>query len=57
MKTQNNNPICPYTKNECISFITDNLNCKMCSEYGNGVRATGATPFLGWILKKLKVIK
>jgi len=49
MKTKEKNPKCPYSKNDCID-VTDDMDCKVCHEYGNGVRATGAMPILSWIL-------
>lgn len=51
----NRNPICPYSKKDCSFQDMDGYtNCSNCSSYGNGVRATGALPILGWIITKLK---
>lgn len=41
MKQKNCNPVCPYTKQDCIHYMKEDLNCRSCIEYGNGVRATG----------------
>lgn len=52
---KNNNPVCPYSGNDCNSQDMDGYtDCRNCPDYGNGVRATGAMPGLEAILKDIK---
>lgn len=51
----NGNPICPYSRNECNNQDMDGYtDCSNCSDYCNGVRATGEMPFLNWLSTKIK---
>lgn len=46
---------CPYDNKGCDGVDTSGMtkiDCKNCYRYNNGVRATGATPVLEWILRK-----
>ena len=57
-KVFNGNPICPYTRNNCNSQDMDGYtDCRNCPDYGNGVRATGATPILGSIIEFFKSLR
>lgn len=52
------NPICPYTKKDCNGQDLDGYtDCKDCSNYGNGVRATGGMPGLEWLINIFKKSK
>ena len=51
----NTNPVCPYTKKDCICKDIEYIDCKACNEFGNGVRATGDMPLLRWLLEKLHI--
>ena len=52
---KNGNPICPYTKKDCTLQDMDGYtNCSNCSDYGNGVRATGDMPISGWLITMIK---
>jgi hypothetical protein len=48
---------CPYQNFGCpfvdTSDMTKSVKCTECKYYDRGIRATGATPILAWILKKL----
>ena len=51
------NPICPYSKKDCnIQDMDGYTDCSNCPNYGNGTRATGELPILGWIIERLKLI-
>jgi hypothetical protein len=48
---------CPYDDLDCTRVDTSGMNkedCRKCNRYNNGIRATGATPILGWIADKLR---
>lgn len=49
---------CPYNDFECLqvdtSGMSGDINCADCIHYHKGVRATGATPLLGWFLNLFK---
>lgn len=42
---------CPYVDTAVMDKTT---TCQECEHYGSGVRPTGATPILGWIVDKLR---
>jgi hypothetical protein len=48
---------CPYQNFDCPFVDTagmfKSVRCPECKYYENGVRPTGATPLLAWVLKKL----
>jgi hypothetical protein len=47
---------CPYQNFECTEVDTsgmDKIECSDCKHYGRGVRPTGATPILGWLIDKI----
>jgi len=53
---------CPYQVNFDCQFV-DTLDmvklvkCPDCKYYDNGIRPTGATPLIGWIIGKFRSFK
>ena len=44
---------CNYKEIECL-YDDMGGSCTACEHYDHGVRATGATPILGWIIEKIR---
>lgn len=59
IKNIENFPECPYDLKRCSEINTATMimykSCSECKRYNHGIRPTGATPVLAWILKKLKI--
>jgi hypothetical protein len=56
---------CPFNnevdcRTECIHVDTSSMTkikeCSECAYYGDGVQYTGATPCLGWLIDKIKLL-
>ena len=48
---------CSYQRFDCDKVDTSGMvciDCAKCEHYDNGIRQTGATPNLAWLLKKLR---
>ena len=49
---------CPYKNIECIYVDTSGMSktteCENCEHYNKGIRETGATPVLAWIIERIR---
>lgn len=49
---------CPFENIECAyletSGMTKPVECSKCEHYNKGIRKTGATPVLAWIVDKIQ---